>query len=355
MYMNDDAVALVFDNGSAYSRAGWEELPTCVFPSIVGRPRNPEVISAFAGKTCFVGEEAYAKRGIMGLKHPIEGAHIFWLNMEAIWNHTFYDELEPPLNSQTNLQEMTSIMFEKFNVPAFYVQMGAVLGLHASGRTTGLIMDSGEVTTWFVPIHEGLPSLDGIRHLDIAGRQMTDKLVHDFLERGYPLITTGDREIVRDIKETMCYVSLNSEQELHGTELEQNYELPDGEIITVGKERFSVTEEMFSAANGIPSSMLTQPSLYQNIVLSSGNTMFPGLSARMQKELSKLAPLGVEIQIDAPARRKHSAWIGGSILASLSTFRNTWCSKQDYAEYGPDIVNRKCRHDRTAVGTPAND
>jgi actin-related protein len=82
--------------------------------------------------------------------------------------------------------------------------------------------------------------------------------------------------------------------------------------------------------------------LYANTVLSSGTTMFQGIGERMQKEISLLAPSTMKIKIIEPAERKFSVWIGGSILASLSSFQQMWISKQEYDESGPSIVHRKC-------------
>uniref|UniRef100_A0A674P655 Actin, alpha cardiac n=1 Tax=Takifugu rubripes TaxID=31033 RepID=A0A674P655_TAKRU len=82
--------------------------------------------------------------------------------------------------------------------------------------------------------------------------------------------------------------------------------------------------------------------LYANNVLSGGTTMYPGIADRMQKEITALAPSTMKIKIIAPPERKYSVWIGGSILASLSTFQQMWISKQEYDEAGPSIVHRKC-------------
>ena len=82
--------------------------------------------------------------------------------------------------------------------------------------------------------------------------------------------------------------------------------------------------------------------LYANTVMSGGTTMYPGIADRMQKEITALAPSTIKIKIIAPPERKYSVWIGGSILASLSTFQQMWISKQEYDESGPGIVHRKC-------------
>jgi actin-related protein len=369
----EETQALVLDNGSGMCKVGLAgyDAPMSVFSSIVGRPKVESVMMmGTAKRDTYIGNDAQKRRGILRIRYPIEhGIVTNWEDMERIWHHAFYHELrtspeehpvlltEAPMNPKNNRERMTQLMFETFSVPAMYVSIQAVLSLYSSGRTTGIVLDSGDGVTHTVPIYEGYSLGHAMTRTDMAGRDLTRWMVKLLMERGHSFTTSAEQEIVRDMKEKLCYVANDFDEEMSSSSIERSYELPDGNLVTLGNELFRCPEALFEPSliglevDGIDRTVFgcimkcdidVRKDLYSNIVLSGGSTMYRGLPERLSKEVTRMAPSSMRIRIAAPPERKYSVWIGGSILASLSTFQSMWMRKEDYDEVGPSLVHQKC-------------
>ncbi|KAJ1569935.1 Actin-2 [Nowakowskiella sp. JEL0078] len=363
--------AAVIDNGSGVIKAGFagEEQPRCFFSSFVGRPKHSRIMAGAVEGDKFIGKRAQELRGLLRVKYPMEhGIVTDWDDMEMIWQYIYSEELkvgseeqpvlltEAPLNPRQHREQTAAVFFDTFNVPALFMSIQAVLALYASGRTTGIVLDSGDGVTHAVPVYEGFSMPNAIRRVDIAGRDVTDHLQLLLRKSGTALHTSAEREIVRIIKEKACYIALNpSKEEKDASAKYDDFELPDGNIIKLGVERFRAPEILFTPDlvgleyPGVhqlvvdcisKADMDVRKSLYANIVLSGGSTLCRGFGDRLLNEVKKLTLRDMKIKIFAPPERKWSTWIGGSILASLSTFKKMWVSAEEYQE-DPDVIHKK--------------
>jgi len=220
---------IIIDNGSGMVKAGFagEEGPRALFPSVVGRPKHQSAMHGTTQKNEYVGDEAMAKKGILNLQYPIDSGIVeSWEDMEKVWHHTFYNELrvppeecagvlltEAPRNPKKNREKMMTIMFETFQVRNSYIAIQAVMSLYAAGRTTGLVCDSGDGVSHTVPVYEGFSIPHAVEKMDIAGRKLTMYMQKLLLECGISLTSAAEIEIVRDIKENLCYVAQDYDAE----------------------------------------------------------------------------------------------------------------------------------------------
>ncbi|RIA97220.1 actin-related protein [Glomus cerebriforme] len=362
---------VVIDNGSGVIKAGFagDDSPKCFFPSYVGRPKHVRIMAGAVEGDVFIGRKAQELRGLLKIKYPIEhGIVSDWDDMERIWKYIYEEELktaseehpvlltEAPLNPRNNRELAAQMFFETFNVPALFASIQAVLSLYSSGRTTGIVLDSGDGVTHAVPVYEGFALPNAIRRVDIAGRDVTEYLQLLLRKSGYKFTTTAEKEVVRIIKEKTCYVAPNpikEEKETNGKY--DDFTLPDGNVVKLGTERFKAPEILFNPEligleyAGIHQVVVDsinrvdldlRKALFANVVLSGGSTLYKDFGTRLLNEIRKLAVKDIKIKIYAPPERKYSTWIGGSILAGLSSFKKMWVSAEEFQE-DPEIIHKK--------------
>ena len=364
----DHISRIVIDNGSYTIKAGFagDYDPRYVFPSVVGHSDlHTQVHSDY-----YVGDVAQNKRDVLSLKHPIErGVITNWEDMEKIWDHTFYNELQ--VNPEEHLvllvegafclpnrEKMVEIMFETFNTPATHVTSSGILSLYASGRVTGVTVNVGDGVSTVLPIYEGYPTPIANLRQDLGGCDITDYLARSLVRDGYSFATTAaGKETVRDIKEKLCLCYEVPHTQEWKKVCDVSYELPDSTTILsklcthkypesllqpnlLGMSFAGVHEMTYNSIMKCDQDI--RKGLFSNIVLSGGSTLFPGFAKRMKNEITALAPPTMNVFIVAPPERMYSSWIGGSILAPLPTFWNMCITKQEYDELGLSVVHTKC-------------
>ncbi|GCC43135.1 hypothetical protein chiPu_0027188 [Chiloscyllium punctatum] len=366
-----DTAAVVMDTGTGYTKAGFagDDKPRVVVRSLVGVPsrscEEPGRAPAYYAGAAIPAEPWVARRPAV-----TNGVVTDWDALEMLWHHVLYQELraapeehavllaDAPLSPPTNREKAAELLFEGFGVPALYVARQPLLALYATGRTSGLVVESGLGVSYTAPVHGGYTAPHATFRLDLAGGGLTQYLAKLLEECGNPF-GAGEMPVVADIKETCCYVARDFGDEMAAAEADYltDYRLPDGHLITLGNERFRCPEALFRpeavglADPGLPALAARslhrcpaeqRPALLANVVLAGGSSLLPGFAERIQRQLGALFPGRARLSVYASPQRRFSVWIGGSITACLSTFQSMWVSRQDYEEKGAGIVQRKC-------------
>jgi actin len=392
--MSDYSLHVVIDNGTYSIKAGFngENAPRSVVPTIIGnfKPRLINLVED-ADKT-YIGKEALSL-SYLDYTYPIKNGIIDAEKMEPIWAHIFNKGLnvkpeahnvfltESINSSNSEREKIAEIMFEKFSIFNIHIEPQQVMTLYSTTKTTGLILESGESMTHIVPIYEGYIIPQGIKSIPLAGGNLTETFMEVEREK-LSINNVGNiRECARKIKENYAEVLVEDyklktlEKELDSIKLgkksnkigkEDLFELPDGNRIKIGDERFLAPERFFnpqfhdfkydniSLQNLIYDSVencdiFLRKDFLSNIVLGGGNTIVKNFPERLKIELLNLyknmSPLKQElensIKINAENERAYSSWIGASIICSISNFQQMWISKNDYEENGKNVIHKK--------------
>ena len=374
----DQKEYVVIDNGTGYLKCGFsgEDLPRINLPTVFGIKEiqiEPTQANDQGGKKYkeVYGVDALINKNEFDIHYPVKRGIIQDFEpMKHCWQHVLTDKnmhfqkkcdvllTDSPLNSKDNKLEMARYIFEeirdKVEVESVSIMNSAVLSLFASGRTNGIVIESGQGITTAVPVFEGYALPHAIKTINLAGQDVTQNLIDSLIAQGIDL-DNQNFENVREMKEQMCSVALDYDRSISGPEpLDEetrSYELPDekGIIQVDHKTRFTATELLFNPdlvglkGDGIPQIAYDsidkcdqdlQITLYNNIVVTGGSSLMPGFKERFEQDLYDLASdaARTDIKIDIDLPRKCSAWVGGSMISSLSTFENMCIKYNDYSD-----------------------
>ncbi|KAK1443989.1 actin [Babesia gibsoni] len=364
--MADEILAVVVDTGSYKVKAGFSgaDAPQVTFRSLAAYGEGVDVE---------VGPNAVSKIGSLPIMHPVQhGIVRNWALAERIWRHV-YNELkaspiehpvllsEPPLNPKLHRERICQLFFESFDVPGLYMAPSSLLALYGSAKTTGLVLDIGEGVAHTVPISDGTIIPHAVGRLDVGGYDVTSNLLASIpsLNHESPM----DREIANNIKETCCYVSSDYHEDIKNAQrnpesFSKRYTLPDGSVITLSKECFHCPEMLFNPEAGGRNSPRLVDSIYHsirgcepelhrnlfsNILLTGGSSLFSCFPERCEKDIRELVNGNANVKVHHGSKnRDTTVWVGGSVVAALSTFQQMWVTRADYDESGPTVIHRKC-------------
>ncbi|KAF5218480.1 hypothetical protein ECC02_008590 [Trypanosoma cruzi] len=373
---------VVVDVGSSTTRLGFggEEAPRVVAPTVVGTPYNGGMLGSLLqhhGDT-FAGDAAWERRGLLELSYPVQSRRVASHKaLEHILHDALYKWLplvphdtpllwvEPVSTSREDRERICEIFFESFDVPLLAMTNAAAATLYSTGRTTGLVVDSGEDCTTVNAVWEGYSLHHTFYSSPIAGRVLTDRLLEYLRGKGYALSTPQDRCLVDKIKRFLCYVAADAEIELKNLRNKprpDSYELPDEQRIFLHESQFMVPELLFNPSRANDAGFgagdrevgwaeavtqvvrrapsYAQPRLWESIVLGGGNTMLPGIEQRLQREVSARNNGGEQtINCVAFPDRDLAAWIGASVVASMPTFSHLCLAREEYHEKGAAAVH----------------
>ncbi|KAI9173404.1 hypothetical protein LWI28_000763 [Acer negundo] len=365
----------------------------------------------------YVGTQALGfRRDHMEVLSPLkDGIVADWDIVDSIWDHAFRECLlidpkehpmllaEPSSNSQQQRERTAELMFEKYKVPALFLAKNAVLTSFALGRATSLVVDCGGGSTTVAPVHDGYVLQKAVLTSPIGGEFLTNCLTKSLESKGiiikprysfkrkeirpgefqtvdldFPNTTESyklfsQRDIASDIKECVCRAPDTLYDESAYSNIPMTpYELPDGQTIEIGSDRFKIPDVLFNpslvqtipgmenyaeivpSVRGLPQMVLEsinkcdvdiRRELFSSILLAGGTASMQQLKERLEKDLLEESPQAARVKVVASGNateRRFSVWIGGSILASLGSFQQMWFSKSEYEEHGASYVQRKC-------------
>jgi centractin len=375
---------IVLDIGSGEIKAGFsgEEKPKIIFKNIIGEPKYKKVLHAFNKENQeinvqYIGEDCDKNMGVIKLKNPVKHGifsneqdilsifnYIYsklGLNSEEIQQHPLL-VTEPLLNPYTNREKIASTLFESLGAPAVFFASQPILSLFSTSSTSGTVLESGEGVTQSCVVYEGFSLPNSYERFDYGGADVSEYLKLLLKKKGYNFYNSTEFRLVNEIKENSCFCLSNNlnidindaKKGLNRNPI--NYYLPDGTSISIGEERLLAPEILFnteymgkeylSLSDIIMSSInkveiQLRQKLYENILLSGGNTAFRGLKDKLTDEIKNKAYKNLKINLKSTPKPEYCCWLGGNIISTLEIFKKMCVNKNEWNEKGTKIVHIK--------------
>jgi centractin len=376
---------IIIDIGSGIIKAGisGQEAPKTIFPNYIGEPKYSKVLRSFSKdnqemKEQYIGKDCSKYLGILKLRYPVKNGifeneqdiltvfkYIYQnleINNEEIREHPILIT-EPLLNPYINREKIASALFENLSAPAIFFASQPILSLFSTSNTSGVILESGEGVTQSCVVYEGYSIPNSYIRNNYGGRDVTEYFQTLLKKQGYSFSTTSEFEIVRKMKEEICFTAIGNSNSVlsnmsghfdlggnkNKSESSNTYNLPDGNAIKIGEEKCIAPEILFNPSI-IGSEYLSfqemivtsinkvdidlRKNLYTNVLISGGNTLFKGIQEKFHTEIKYLSPKNMKVKIHSPGNRLLSCWTGGNVISTLEIFKKMWVTRDDWSEKG---------------------
>lgn len=321
----------------------------------------------------YVGADCEKYMGILKLRYPVKNGvfqndqdiltlfnYIYTkleINSEEIKEHPVL-VTEPLLNPYSNREKIATSLFECLGVPALFFASQPILSLLSTSNTSGVVLESGDGVTQSCVVYEGYSIPCSYLRYDYGGRDVTEYLQTLLKRVGYSFNSTCEFEIVKKIKESVCFTIISGLDDTRKTTEtgQTQYFLPDGNFIKLGDEKILAPEILFNPSL-IGSEYLSfqemivtslnkvdidlRKKLYSYVLFSGGNTMFKGIQEKAHTEIKKMSPKHMKVKLYTPNNRKISCWIGGNVISTLEIFKKMWVTKSDWMEKGKRVIHVK--------------
>ena len=376
---------IIIDIGSGIIKAGisGQDIPKVIFPNYIGEPKYSKVLRSFSKdnqeiQEQYIGKDCLKFLGILKLRYPVKNGifeneqdiltifkYIYQnleIDNEEISEHPILIT-EPLLNPYSNREKIASALFENLSAPAIFFASQPILSLFSTSNTSSIILESGEGVTQSCVVYEGYSIPNSYIRNNYGGKDVTEYFQTLLQRQGYSFTTTSEFEIVKKMKEDICFTTINSNignalNNISNLDLSGNknksessgiYNLPDGNAIKIGDEKslapeilfnpsiigsenLSFQEMIISSINKVDIDL--RKNLYNNVFISGGNTLFKGIQEKFHTEIKNLAPKNMKVKLHTPGNRLLSCWTGGNVISTLEIFKKMWVSREEWIEKG---------------------